>query len=336
MHDQPLANYVTMHIGGPATTITKVTSEEELIEAINYANKNGLKPLVIGEGSNIIFGDSGFDGLVIVNKIIGLDINAKTGVVKVGAGEHWHSVVEQTVSNGLVGIESLALIPGTAGATPINNVGAYGQDISEVLQSVRAFDTNTKEFVELSNAECNFGYRTSMFKVEHYGRYIITEITLQLKPTDTSYAPSPYPSLEQELVKQSITHPTPTDVMNAVIKIRSNKLPDPTKLANTGSFFKNPIVSSAKVSALLAKYPDLPHYPQHDGREKLSAGWLVEQAGLKGHKERGMWVYDKQALVLVNESAKSFADLKNMVDIVSSTVQQKFGINLEPEPEVFE
>lgn len=333
--DTTLSHYVTMRLGGPAKFVVVVSNEHEVLEAVEYAKANNLKFIVIGEGSNIVFGDNGFDGLIIVNKIPGLLIDKQAGIMRIGAGTHWHTVVEQAVENNLTGIEAMALIPGTAGATPINNVGAYGQDISQTLQSIYAYDTKMNQFVELSNAQCGFGYRTSLFKSTEYGRYIIISITLQLEQLSDMYTPPNYPALQQELTKRELFYPTPNDVMRTVMAIRSIKLPDPNQIANTGSFFKNPIVSADKARTLLELYPDMPHYPQADGREKIAAGWLVEQAGLKGHKERGIWVYDKQALVLVNEAASSYADLQNMVTIICDAVAKQFGITLEPEPELF-
>ena len=335
LEDTSLSNYVTMKLGGQARVITTVTNEQDVIEAVAYARANNLPFLVIGEGSNIVFGDNGFDGLVIVNKITGLLIDKQTGLMRIGAGTHWHTVVEQAVENDLTGIEAMALIPGSTGATPINNVGAYGQDISNTLQSVYVYDTKELRFTELSNEQCRFAYRNSIFKDDEYGRYIIVSVTLALQQLTATYQPPSYPSLQQELAKQDIFYPTPGDVMRAVIAVRSTKLPDPAILANTGSFFKNPIVSKEKADALLAKFPDMPTYPQDNGDVKLAAGWLIESAGLRGKKERGIWVYDKQALVLVNESAHSFEDLQHMITVVTQAVEQKFAVTLQPEPEIF-
>lgn len=335
LEDTSLSNYVTMKLGGQARVITTVTNEQDVIEAVAYARANNLPFLVIGEGSNIVFGDNGFDGLVIVNKITGLLIDKQTGLMRIGAGTHWHTVVEQAVENDLTGIEAMALIPGSTGATPINNVGAYGQDISNTLQSVYVYDTKELRFTELSNEQCRFAYRNSIFKDDEYGRYIIVSVTLALQQLTATYQPPNYPSLQQELAKQDIFYPTPGDVMRAVIAVRSTKLPDPAILANTGSFFKNPIVSKEKADALLAKFPDMPTYPQDNGDVKLAAGWLIESAGLRGKKERGIWVYDKQALVLVNESAHSFEDLQHMITVVTQAVEQKFAVTLQPEPEIF-
>ncbi|MFO0882066.1 MAG: UDP-N-acetylmuramate dehydrogenase [Candidatus Saccharimonadales bacterium] len=333
--DNSLAHYTTMGIGGPAKTIVSVTSEQDIIEAVAYARQNQLKLIVIGQGSNIIFGDGGFDGLVIVNAIPGLLIDSATGQVRIGAGTSWHEVVTKTVEAGLVGVEAMPLIPGTAGATPINNVGAYGQEIKDTLLFVRAYDTQTDTFVEINNSDCAFGYRSSRFKTTDYGRFIISSITLQLKQTPTNYTAPNYPALTASLQEHDIYYPTPDDVMRNVIAIRMSKLPDPKQLANTGSFFKNPIVPAEKAQQLLAEFPNMPTYPREDGTVKLAGGWLIETAGLKDLRLHGMWVYEKQALVLVNENAHSFADLAAMVNHIQSTVNQLFGVQLEPEPEIF-
>ena len=332
--DTSLSHYVTMRIGGPAKLLVSITNEQELVEAIEYARSNNLEHLVIGQGSNIIFSDEGFDGMIIINQIPGLLIDTQTGIVRIGAGTNWHEVVVKTVEAGLVGIEAMALIPGTSGATPINNVGAYGQEISNVIQNVHAYDTEISQFVELSNTDCKFSYRNSIFKSTCYGRYIISSITLQLQPVPTDYQPPRYAALEAELMHRDILYPTPQQVVDCVIAIRSAKLPNPNQVANTGSFFKNPIVTKEKVEELLVTYPSLPHYPQTDGSEKVAAGWLIEQAGLKGFTQQGISVSEKQALVIINDGQASFSDLQAMITTITQAVQDKFAITLEPEPEI--
>lgn len=323
-----------MRIGGLAGQVVEVSSETDITEVVERAKANNKKIQIIGLGSNIIFTDEGFDGIVVVNKIPGLLIDQFSGIVRVGAGTVWNDVVKQTVDAGLVGIEALVSIPGTCGATPINNVGAYGQEIKDVLVSLRAYDRQKDDFVELTNADCHFSYRNSRFKYEDYGRYIITSLTMQLKPKTDDYVPPQYPALTSYLHNLDIYYPSPDDVMRSIATIRATKLPDPSKLANTGSFFKNPMVATEKVTQLLEQYPEIPHYPQTDGAEKLSAGWLIDTAGLKGYRQNGIWVYDKHALVLVNEAAKSYADLQAMTEYIKLTVEKTFGVKLEPEPEI--
>jgi UDP-N-acetylmuramate dehydrogenase len=335
LQDTSLTHYTTMHLGGPAKLIAEINTEQELSEAITYARANNLKFLVLGQGSNIVFGDAGFDGLILLMKIPGLLIDGFTGLVRVGAGTNWHEVVTRTVEAGLVGIEALAFIPGTCGATPVNNIGAYGQEIKNTLQSVHAYDTQTNMFVELSNADCQLSYRNSIFKGEQYGRYIISAVTFQLQFAGSDYEAPKYPALQAAMNSHDIYYPTAEDVMNTVIEMRNEKLPSPSRLPNTGSFFKNPLVSQEQLLQLQVASPDIPHFPQPDGREKLAAGWLIEAAGLKNFREDGIWVYDRQALVLVNEGATSFTSLQNMITKIQQAVFNKFAITLEPEPEIF-
>jgi len=336
LNDLSLARHTTMHIGGPAHEIIEVFNESDVPEAVSYARNKNYPLLVIGQGSNLIFSDKGFDGCVVINKISGLSINKISGQVKVGGGVSWHELVVKTVEAGLVGIEAMAMIPGTCGATPVNNIGAYGQELKDVFVSLRAYDTQTNQYVILKKIECQFGYRSSRFKDKEHGRYIITELTLQLQQTPAHYTAPDYPSLIERLAAKGITAATPRQVMETVMEIRSEKLPDPSKLASVGSFFKNPILANSKVEQLLRHYPDMPHFPQNNTQTtKLSGGWLIEKAGLKGIHKNGIWVYEGSALVLVNEHGASFKDLWSMVSLIQSTVSTMFGVMLEPEPELF-
>lgn len=334
LEDKQLAHYDTMRIGGTATHVATAETEQDIQEAYNFCKEKQIKLQVIGDGSNIIFTDAGFDGLVLINKIPGLLIDSYSSQVRLGSGTSWHEAVEKTVEAGLCGIEAMALIPGTCGAAPINNIGAYGQELKDVLLNLSAFDTVTGRFVILQNTDCHFRYRDSIFKSEQYGRYIITSITLQLSPTTELYEPPKYPSLQKELNQNGILYPTPEQVMQSVMRIRMSKLPNPAVLANTGSFFKNPIIPAQQVTELLQRYPELPHYPQTESTEKIPAGWLIEQAGLKDYRQNGIWVYNKQALVLANESAQSYADLEAMKSTIVNKVNELFGITLEIEPEI--
>ncbi len=332
--DNQLANYVTMRVGGPAKKLAVASSEEEVEALAKYASDNNLPVITLGWGSNIIFSDSGFDGLVIINKIDGIDLDEQTSIVTAGSGVTTDDVIKLTAEKNLIGIEALSKIPGVIGAAPVNNIGAYGQEISDTLVSVRAYDTATKQFVEISKNDCQFGYRESIFKAKEHGRYIITKVKLQLKPCDDDYQPPNYPALQAWFNEKDITKPTPKDVREGISELRQSKLPDSKELPNSGSFYKNPFVDKTRADELLAKYPDMPHFAQPDGTEKLSAAWLIDSAGLKDYRQNGFWVYDKQPLVLVNEKSTSFNDLKAISDHIISTVQDKFGVKLEIEPEV--
>jgi UDP-N-acetylmuramate dehydrogenase len=292
---------------------------------------------MIGGGSNIYWRDEGFPGLVIVNKIQRYETFKEDDneiYITAGAGEIWDVVVERTAQAGLTGIEALSLIPGTVGATPVQNVGAYGQEISHTLVSVEAFDTQIGDFINIPAADCAFGYRTSRFKTTDHGRFYITAITLHLHKGNP--APPFYASVETYFQQHGITDVTPQVLREAVMVIRNSRLPDPAVVHNNGSFFSNPIVSSADLVRIRAGFPDIPTWTMSDGRAKLPAAWLIEQAGFKGIQdaETGMATWASQPLVLVNEHAKSTADLLKFKQRILDAVQAKFGIDLIQEPEL--
>jgi len=332
-----LKDFSTMRLGGTARYAVEITSRIDLTDAVAWAESRQLPMLMIGDGSNIIWKDEGFAGLLLINKIRGFDIYNEDELntyVTVGAGENWDTVVEATVNDGLSGIEALSLIPGSAGATPVQNVGAYGQEIANVLSTVEVYDQQSKQFGNMQAFECDFGYRTSRFKTIDRGRFFITGLTLHL----TRQMPTPpfYRALEDYLQTHGITTYTPNTIRQAVIAIRSAKLPDPKVVANNGSFFANPIVNEIRLVQLEADYPGIPSWPQGNGMVKIPAAWLVEQAGFKGYhdSETGMATWDKQALVLVNEKAQTTADLLKFRQKIIDAVQAKFGITLEQEPEL--
>jgi len=332
-----LSKLSTMRLGGEARYYTEVTSRAEIEEAVNWAIEHQVPPLMIGGGSNIFWRDEGFEGLVIVNKLMGYDDRAEDDnnhFLTIGAGENWDSVVARSVSAGLSGIEALSLIPGTAGATPIQNVGAYGQEIANVLVSVDAYDLHERKFVTIAASDCGFGYRTSRFKTTDRDRYLICSLTLHL----TRKAPAEpfYRALSDYFTAHSITEYTLQAVRDAVVDIRSSKLPDPAKVANNGSFFANPVVDEPTAARLLVEYPKMPHWPDAAGRSKIPAAWLIEEIGFKDYHdpETGMATWATQPLVLVNEKARSTADLLAFKAKIVDAVQEKFGIALVQEPEL--
>jgi UDP-N-acetylmuramate dehydrogenase len=270
--DNNLAHYTTMRIGGPAKVIAEVNSEQDIVEAVKYAKNNNLKLITIGKGANIIFKDIGFDGLVIVNRIPGIKLDSSNNTICAGGGARWDDIVKTAVEANLYGVESLSVIPSTAGAAPVNNIGAYGQEISDTLISVRAYDTKQNKFVEIPNKDCGFSYRNSCFKNKEHGRYIICGITLKLQSVSNSYQAPGYPKLKN----QGIANPTPQDVRETITKLRYERLPNPSKLPNAGSFFKNPIVSVSKLKELQKTYSEIPHYPQKKRTRKISR-WLVNR-----------------------------------------------------------
>jgi len=333
-----LSNYSTMRLGGIADYLAEVHDRQQLVEALVWARERKLPVLMIGGGSNIYWQDDGFRGLVLVNKISGYEDRAEADgvhVLTVGAGELWDSVVARSVAAGLTGIEALSLIPGTAGGTPVQNVGAYGQQISDVLVEVEAYDTQADQVVTIPTAGCAFSYRNSRFKSTDRGRFFITTITLRLQMGNP--VPPYYSAVEDYLEKHDIKTPlTPAMLREIVMDIRSSKLPDPAVVANNGSFFANPIVSADKASRLQAEFPGMPCWPTGDGMCKIPAGWLIEQVGMKGFhdEETGMATWDKQALVLVNEHAKSTSDLLHFKQKIVGAVEEKFGVTLTQEPEL--
>jgi UDP-N-acetylmuramate dehydrogenase len=333
----PLNQHSTMRLGGQAAYLTEVHNREEVAQAVTWAKEHSLRLMMIGDGSNIVWRDEGFDGLILVNKIKGFELNAGSedeAYVTIGSGENWDSVVNRAVQAGLSGIEALSLIPGTAGATPVQNVGAYGQDISQTLVNLEAYDLQQNRYVSIDAAECEFGYRTSRFKKADRGRFLITSMTLHLH-RDTPKPPF-YRALQSYLDEHQISNPSTQQVRDAVIAIRQSKLPDPAKIANNGSFFANPIISRDEFSALQTKYPEIPNWPTADGQVKIPAAWLVEQSGFKNFKdaETGMATWPKQPLVLVNESAKSTTDLLHFKQKITDKIKREFGISLEQEPEL--
>ncbi len=331
-----LAAYSTMRLGGAARYLTDIKNVLEIQEHYNWAHSQGLPVIMIGRGSNIIWRDEGFNGLVLVNKIMGREVLAEdnhAATVKIGAGENWDKAVEWTVDKKLSGIEFMSLIPGTAGAAPVQNVGAYGGELAYSLLELEAFDSKFNSLVKLQNHECNFSYRSSRFKTTDRGRFFITSITLNLRKTNP--VPPFYESLQAYLDEHGIDKYTPRTIREAVVDIRRNKLPDPEKIANNGSFFTNPTVDSAAYERLKQAYPDIKGWPA-GANFKIAAGWLVERAGFKGMRDpqTGMATWPTQALVLVNENARQTADLLAFKQKIVGAVQQMFGVTLEQEPEL--
>lgn len=331
----PLSIYSTMRLGGHAAYLLEITDTQTLIEAVNMAQDHNLPVIVVGNGSNIIWRDEGFPGLVLVNRIQGFETTTQDdegAYLTIGAGENWDSVVQRTVEMGLSGIECLSLIPGTVGATPVQNVGAYGQDISQVLMTLTAYDSKVKNMVTLTASDCNFGYRKSIFNTTEKGRYFITSITILLSKNKPM--PPFYPAVTSYLDGHGIKAYTATSLRQAVVDIRSSKLPDPNVTPNCGSFFGNPIVDRSVYSLLEEDYPNIPHWMTEDGQVKLSAAWLIDQVGFHDFfdEETGMATWSLQPLVFINHSAKSTADLMKFSEKVKSKVRQQFNIDLVQEP----
>jgi UDP-N-acetylmuramate dehydrogenase len=275
------------------------------------------------------------DGLVIKNEIGGIEVVDETSehyLIKSGAGVVWHQLVLHCIENGYAGIENLSLIPGNVGAAPMQNIGAYGVELKNVFQSLEAVEMATGNVVEFSGSDCEFGYRESVFKRKLKGQFIISSVTLKLNKQpniNTSYG-----AIEQELERLGISSPTIQDVSRAVINIRQSKLPDPKELGNSGSFFKNPVVPTAKYEELRSTYPNIPGYPS-DVNTKLAAGWLIEHCGWKGKVVGNTGSHAKQALVLVNYGNASGKEIFDLSEQIMQSVYDTFGVQLEREVNVY-
>ncbi len=326
----PLRHLNTFGMTVYAPYFSELEREEDLneLDPVTAGNK---EILLLGGGSNILF-TSDPDYWVIHNKIKGIKLVGQDEDhvwIEAGAGEVWHDFVQHCVQQGYGGIENLSLIPGTVGAAPIQNIGAYGAEIKDVLDRVRFWNISAKTFKELDNRSCGFGYRDSVFKRQLKGKVIITSVRFRLykKPVfNTSYG-----TVQQELDVMGINQPTLQSVSEAIIRIRRSKLPDPLILGNAGSFFKNPEVSNAFFHALKASHPDMPGYVIGGGKTKLPAAWLIEQCGWKGYRKNDYGVHAQQALVLVNYAQANGMDIARLSDAITTSVYEKFGIALEKE-----
>ncbi|MBI2588922.1 UDP-N-acetylmuramate dehydrogenase [Candidatus Saccharibacteria bacterium] len=332
-----LKAHSTMRLGGKAHYLAEADSETRVKNLVNWANTRNLPVIMIGEGSNIIWQDEGYQGLVIVNKIPGIKIAAeddKNLTIKAGGGEMWDKIVEWSTNKNLTGIEFLSRIPGYVGAAPVQNIGAYGAELSDVLVELEAYDTNLRKFVTLANKDCAFAYRTSRFKTVDKGRFLITSVTIKL--AKSSPKPPFYESLQNYLDEHKIRDYSPRTIRQAVTEIRKIKLPDPSVVANNGSFFTNPIINKLKYQKLKADFPEIKGWGHSDGQIKIAAGWMVEKAGFKDFhdKKTGMGTWWGSALVMINEEARTTADLLAFKQKIVSKVYEMFGIILEQEPEL--
>ncbi|MGH8369974.1 MAG: UDP-N-acetylmuramate dehydrogenase [Gammaproteobacteria bacterium] len=327
-----LAGHNTFRVSARAALFAAVNDPQALPELLRSPAVRDQPLLVLGEGSNVLFIRDP-EGVVVSIAAHGMQILGEdsAGVkLRAAAGEHWHDLVRWSLMQGLCGLENLSLIPGSVGAAPIQNIGAYGVELAGNLIAVEAYDRERDEAVKLSRKECGFSYRHSVFK-QTPDRWVITAIELRLQRT----APLKldYSGIREELSAMNITRPTATDVSDAVCRLRRRKLPDPAVIGNAGSFFKNPVVSVEHAAQLLGAHPGLPVFDTADGR-KPSAAWLIEQCGWKGFREGDAGVSDKHALVLVNHRHASGAQLWSLAQRIMDSVQEKFDIRLEPEPRI--
>ncbi|QTL36346.1 UDP-N-acetylmuramate dehydrogenase [Pseudoalteromonas viridis] len=311
----------TFSLPASCSTLLRITDPAQL-----YDHDFSTPFYILGEGSNSVF-LSDYAGTVIqmANRGVAIEEQASHYVIRAAAGESWHALVMHLLAQGIGGLENLVLIPGTLGAAPIQNIGAYGVELADVLYQVQGFDIASRTMQTLDKAACELGYRDSVFKHALKDRFIITEVTLHLpKQWQPVLSYGPLKTLCPETV-------TPQAVAEQVMATRRSKLPDPQVLANAGSFFKNPVVDKAQADALANRYPDMPSYPVDAQHCKLAAGWLIERAGLKGYQRGGIRVYERQALVLVNEGHSNGEDLKAVISHIQHTILTQFDIVLEHE-----
>ena len=333
--NKSLKSYNTFGIDCNSSFFTRINTLKDLEELYQHPLFKSQKKLILGGGSNILF-TSNYEGLVIKNEIKGIEIIKETKdvvEVQIGAGVNWHEFVIYAVNNKWGGVENMSLIPGNCGTAPMQNIGAYGVEIKDTFISLNAYEIETGETVSFDRKKCDFGYRESVFKNNLKDQYIILDITLRLqkKPIlNTKYG-----DINNTLIKNNISKPTIKDVSNAVIEIRTSKLPNPKEIGNAGSFFKNPIIQQDQFKELKTKFPEIVSYPVNENQVKLAAGWLIEKAGWKGKDFGNFGVHKKQSLVLVNYNNASGKEIFDLSQDILEDVYQKFQVKLEREVNIF-
>lgn len=325
----------TLALAANARAVVTVATAGQLQQALAWAHEQGLPVVPLGQGSNVVWAGD-VNALVIQQAMPARQLlcdEGSTVVLRFGAGENWHQLVAWSLQQGYFGLENLALIPGTAGAAPIQNIGAYGVELDTMVERVHAIAVSDGSALSLSRGECEFGYRDSVFKHRLRDQLVITAVDLRLQRQGAPQIS--YPVLAQTLAQREIHEPSPQDVFDTVVAIRGQRLPDPAVLPNAGSFFKNPLVSNQQAVALAQAHPQLPQFPQADGRAKLAAAWLIEQCGWKGHREHGIGVHPGHALVMVNYGGNDGRRLLALAQKIQLSVQQRFAVGLEIEPRVY-
>ena len=330
LHKYSLKNYNTFGIAAKAKYFASFSSEAELT-ALLKNNICKTEPLfILGGGSNILLTQD-FKGIVLANNIKGIDViseDEESTSIAVGAGEVWHDFVLWSINQNLSGIENLALIPGLVGASPMQNIGAYGTEVKDVITKVSYIEIETGLQKEITTSECNFGYRNSIFKEELRGKVVITKAVYKLSKTPLNNIK--YGAITEEL-KRLKKQPSPASIAQAVINIRSSKLPDPKVLGNSGSFFKNPIIETSQFEEMKKEFPEMVGYTISESKTKIAAGWLIDNAGLKGYRKADAGVHKNQALVLVNYGNATGTEIINLAKEVQQKVKEKYGISIEPE-----
>ncbi|HOU54737.1 MAG TPA: UDP-N-acetylmuramate dehydrogenase [Myxococcota bacterium] len=331
---QALEAWNTFGVPSRADWLCRATTVLEAREAVAFAADRGLPVTVLGGGSNVVL-LSRVPGVVIRMEITGFEVRARQGeraMVQVGAGEDWPRLVDRCLEGGLHGLENLTDIPGTAGAAPVQNIGAYGVEVADVLEEVRCLEVPSGREVLLDRRACCLGYRDSLFKSRAPGRYLVVGVTLGLSTRPEVRVE--YEGLAREIARQGLSAPSPRDVARLVRQVRRDRLPNPARLGNAGSFFVNPVVEDGVAAALLERYPDLPTFPAGPGRRKLAAGWLIERCGFKGRALGRVGVHRDHALVLVNLGGATGREVIDAAQVIRRAVRETFGVDLEMEPRV--
>ena len=328
-----LKSHNTFGVDAQARWFVTIEQEADLVDLFAQDWVKPLPKLVLGGGSNMLFTQD-FNGLVIwiANKGFSERIEGNSVVLKAAAGEVWNDLVHYAVNKGFAGMENLSLIPGTVGASPVQNIGAYGVELETIFESCRAFELATGTFKTFTKADCGFSYRESIFKQELKDQYIVTEVSFRLSLVPTIR--TSYGAIQEELKHRGINKPTIKDVSEVVSAIRVSKLPDPSTIGNAGSFFKNPIISATEFERVQASFPEVVHYPAANGQIKLAAGWLIEQCGWKGKVVGHTGTWKNQALVLVNHGGASGSEVFAFSEQIIASVNERFGLRLEREVNV--
>ncbi|MBK8186288.1 MAG: UDP-N-acetylmuramate dehydrogenase [Cellvibrio sp.] len=325
----------TLAVPATADFYVSVTNHNEIKEALAFARERELPIFLLGGGSNIVF-ENNFQGLVIHLKLQGVQVVQETDDhvwVNFAAGENWHQTVEYCLDNGYYGLENLSLIPGSVGAAPIQNIGAYGVEVKDLITELSTIEIASGTEVYFLNESCQFAYRDSIFKQAFKDKYIITSVTFKLsKIAKTNLT---YPALQEYFSGEDLAAVTPEEVSQAVINIRQSKLPDPEQIPNVGSFFKNPVIDQSHFEKLMKQYPKMPSYPAGDNHRKLPAAWLIDQAGWKGKEFNGVAVHSQQALVLTNPNKLIGRVILDLANAIQKSVKDQFAIDLEIEPRVY-
>ncbi len=334
--NKPLFAYTTFNIGGLASYFVEIKDEYEAKEVVTWAKHKELDILIIGKGSNMLLPDIGFSGLAIKNSIKGIKeekLNDGSIILEAGAGEDWNDLVKYSLDKNYWGLENLYYIPGSVGAAPVQNIGAYGVELKDVFYSLSAIDLKTLEKKIFKPYECDFSYRSSIFKKQFKDRYLITSVKFKLSLD--SRPKLDYGSLRGDIDKD-VYDLKPEDVANAIKKVRQSKLPNPEEWGNSGSFFQNPEISLEDFKVLKDKFPDIKYYELGGGMIKVPAGWLIEKSGWKGRSLGPAGVWEKQALIIINLGGAKAKDILKLANTISKDVKEKFNIDLVPEVNIYE